>query len=213
MGLDVYLQDGSTEIDRWGDDAPKSPTHPDHLCTPFYLRSSYNSNGFDGVVGNIIPGGTLWDIFAPCGDLESGRVRPTKKALRASREKAIAIVEALADAEAIGAEFYADNPFRTEPSAVDSDEAAIAVYRKQKHDKERPTGLDLTNFGNIDGEFYLGEPLEVIAVIPGKGFGRTGVYLVYKMTDLAWYQAAAEIVVEFIDNALSMKRPVISWSY
>jgi len=140
-------------------------------------------------------------------------VRPTKKALRASREKAIGVVEALADAEAIGAEFYAENQFRAEPSAVDSDEAAIAVYRKQKHDKERPTEPDFTSFGNIDGEFYLGEPLEVIAVIPGKGFGRTGVYLVYKMTDLAWYQAAAEIVVEFIDNALSMKRPVISWSY
>lgn len=58
MGLDIYLYDGKNNIEE------KSDKHPEHYCNKGYLRSSYNSGGFNSVVGSMI-GKDLYYIFDP----------------------------------------------------------------------------------------------------------------------------------------------------
>jgi hypothetical protein len=209
MGLDVYLSDGSSESPRsWGEGRVSSAIHPDHYFTPFYLRSSYNGSGFDRVVGEQIKGGTLWDIFAPCGDLSSGSVRPTKTALREARANAVRVREEFTALSPVAADFVRRNPFDTSEPTVTDGERAIAIYR-QEAARERH---DMGSYGNNNGDFYLDKPMKVRAAIPGTGFGGEGVYLIYEI-ETEFYSQALDIVVEFIDNALTMKRPKIVWSY
>jgi len=59
MGLDVYIENADTDA--------KSTLYPSNICTPTYLRSSYNEGGFNSAVPRFLKdeNTTLYHIFEP----------------------------------------------------------------------------------------------------------------------------------------------------
>lgn len=215
MGLDIYLT--------WPERVTKDPDyvsrdehmdskkHPDHLFKRDYLRSSYNDSGFNSAVGALI-GDDLYSIFAPVGaNLDEYDLRPTDKQLLECRKNAIRTLNKLRKAPALGATFERAVSLRPQDGIIVNDEQAIATYLKETNRDKDPFG-EGGGWSNAKGVFYPTEPLEVHAIMPGKGIlGDTGVWIVYKK-DLDWYIQACEIVVEFIEEALSHPERTMTWS-
>ena len=214
MGLDIYLSSPGVGKTEYGGTLDlDSATYPEHICKRNYLRSSYNGSGYNSVVGNLLGLDWYW-VFAPAGaGRDEYRLTPTKAQLRECRERAVQQVADLAAAAGIGVEFYASAPARPHDGIIASDEDAIAAYRKQAAEDAARTDTFMghSNSNSVGYWFLADESLTVKAIIPGKGFMGAGAYVVFDI-DPTFYRQAAELVVEFIDYALSQRRPVISWS-
>lgn len=96
MGLDISLYDGSQYVDE------KSDLYPEHYCNKGYLRSSYNSSGFNNVVGTMV-GKEMHYIFDPLEDIETedgDYISPiySKEHLEAARLRAIEVRDDLKNA-------------------------------------------------------------------------------------------------------------------
>lgn len=211
----------------------KSQKYSDHYCERTYLRSSYNGSGFDRVVGNLI-GESFYTIFGP--EIPDGALNPDypdepdyyvdkriptvegrkellRKALVRAREVTAKLkaVEMPLSAMAIDAEGF-------EPP-VDEEEAIKKVTeeykRHQEHLAQHPDRKDWIGgwYSNRSGHYFFGDKqLEVIAAFPTVDIlGRRAVMLVSKR-DITWYIQAAEITEEFIEYALTLDDPRISWS-
>jgi len=210
VGLDVYLSSPGVSVNKYGTaDDLDSARYPSHMFKRNYLRSSYNGAGFNSVVGNLLGRDLSW-VFEPAmGDSDEYEFHPTKEQLLECRERAEQMVDDLAGAEQIGVEFYAGRQLRPDLGVIDSDADAIAAYRAEAK-RDQPFGGG--SYSNAVGHFLISTPLSVRAVIAGKGFIGDGVYLIFDRSDNEWYQQGAEIVVEFIDYALSQDAPEIRWS-
>lgn len=208
MGLDVYLYDGPepdyvSDPEGWKkafDETQnaKSTKYPDHLCGTRYLRSSYNSGGFNSRVRDLL-GEDLYTVFE-VGDRYEWE--PTQDELKAARERAVKLVDRIKAVERPLAAFDVFNF----GDGVGSDAEAIKVTQEQLA-KDNAFG---GGWSCREGTFYP-DGMKVIGFVPGKAYGRETVYIVHEV-DLEWYVQMAEIVVEFIDTALAMTSPRIHWS-
>jgi hypothetical protein len=212
-------------VGKYGEDLTKksiettSALHPDHYFKVGYWRSSHNGSGFDHVVGDQC-GWRLENIaFGPEGFVESegyDRVLDWSAALERSGQAKAAYSAVIAE-EAVSCSehtpFYM--PDRKFPR---SQKEAIEIYRQtvseQKDRKPFPGEEDSKAnwFSNGSGDYYLGEPAKLVALLPGEGFmmnpqgGFKGptMYAIFQ-TDKEgsqWYLDAIEIIEETIQYVL-----------
>jgi hypothetical protein len=203
MGLDIYLSDGPMS-----DDGPlpaevKSDKYPNHLCGKTYLRSSYNDSGFNRVVGNLIGKDLFW-VFGQQGEDD---MQPTQEDLADMEKRAMQLIAELRGAEPLRVSCVAHNFFEGISQRGEEEALALVKLEVSKPKKER----NYREWSSKDGLFVL-DGLKIVAAIPGvSALKSPGVHLVYG-ADLEWYYQAAEIVLEFIGYAKTMKHPVIGWS-
>lgn len=210
MGLDVYLRNGpeadyETDHEEWKrqfdeTQSTKSVKYPEHICGPRYLRSSYNSGGFNSRIGDLI-GEDLYSIFSPPdGEYDW---HPTKEQLTEARERAMAVIEKI---KAVELPLGAFDVSTSHGVKATSDAEAIVITLEQLR-RDRVLG---GGWSCQEGHFYP-DGIKIVGMIPGESFMGPCVYMVHQV-DLEYYIQMAEIVVEFIDAALEMDDPRISWS-
>jgi hypothetical protein len=240
MGLDIYLRDRSPEVEArrdeleeakygWNDDAnkreltpeeeaeyealdkrreeKKSEKYPDHFFNRNYLRSSYNDSGINRVLKNL-GHGDLYELF-DYKDSDNYHWYPSKEHLEGVKARVAEVIEALkAETLSLGVSTEsAVSPFKEGPIGVSPEEAVALAHDKLVNYKGHFTG----GFSSGDGTFFP-KGFEIMAAIPGVDvFGKPAVHLVYKR-DMTFYIQALEITIEFIEEALSMEHPQISWS-
>lgn len=201
----------------------KSRLHPDHLCNRRYLRSSYNDGGFNRVVGKLL-GITLDDIFLPeavpervtaGGDDDEDDYSPPswpKEHLSRARERAVECRDKMRAVALPLATFDVGPNMFSLPPRITEEEALSIAAKQMERVTEKDNEAFGYNYSNKDGQFFL-KGLEIVAAIPGVDlFGKQTVHIVHKMTGWDWYLQMADIIVEFIDEALAMDDPCISWS-
>lgn len=217
MGLDVYLEEYEDTEDLPINKTQGSTEQPElldqsHLFRNDYLRSSYNSGGFNSVVDGILNKGGLWYIFEPCGDLESGRVTPSDAQLQLARKRAEEIHQQLQDADPTYSTFVAFNTWKDDDETYVSDTHSAVEKFHETMENHAAGPFGNASFQNGDGKFYP-QGLNIKAAIIGFGtLAQKGVWLIHDI-DLDWYIEAARRTIVFIDTALSMDNPKISWSY
>lgn len=220
-----------------------SERYPEHLFNRRYLRSSYNSSGFNHAVPDMLATnesgtyphqyGSLYWIFEPMerewdGDdgLITGADVPKLLLCRARAEE---IVEKLKAADPlrvtdvsgmVGGPGGPAHLWRELPSA----DEVLAWYREEKQRHEAMDAKTREMFGegysNAKGTVFGFESgMEILAATGGVDpIGRPAAMLVYRMNKEGHdsYVQSAEIVVEFIDEALELiKRDSmahLSWS-
>ena len=201
-----------------------SKLHPDNICSLGYFRSSYNDSGFDRVTKTVVGLDGFYWIFGVDGQPEEYEVLPD---WQASRGRAAEMVERLKGKIGssdnvfcfhVGPNIF-DHPDELHRRVPDRD-AALKIYREQveqfgAREKDSPFGSN--GYSNRDGSFYLGEPLEIVAAVPGFHFNTIGVFLIGKRSDdvLSSYIESAEIAVETCDYVLATGEPEkhrLAWS-
>jgi hypothetical protein len=191
----------SLGLDDWGSDKENkeciefpSEKYPDHYFKIGYFRSSYNSGGIERILRNMgLP--TLSHVFNHHG--EEYEFQPNWKE---SLEAINALIELFKEKGAYRVNSVSANMFRD--SEVKSEERALEIFLEQmKKAGETPE----YNYTNSEGEFYLHEPIKVIAMIPGKEkiFGERDCVYVVTESDNTWYLQALEIVRDTIEYVLS----------
>lgn len=221
LGVPTHHKDRSEEADKLLneerskrqaeiDKAFASRIHPEHYSNRRYLRSSYNSGGFNNVVKNQI-GKDLYYIFEPPEDYEW---QPTPEELQLARKRAEEVRDELRDAVDLRVSTESAIPIIPVRGVVDSrpvtEERAIEITREEMA-KEHA----FESYSSAAGAFFMKEPLPVVALIPGVDvFGKPAIHAVWRPTDdnTNYYRQMSEIVIEFIDEALAMEKPQISWS-
>jgi len=187
MGLDVYLKVDDEYIEF------PSKKYPDHSFKVGYFRSSYNESGINYVLWSRgLP--DLWEIF----DAKSGEFVPDwEKSLERAKQL-------LADLR----RSYEELPFGVSympvvSCNVEDPKKAFEVFKRYK---ERKAPFD--SFINKDGFFFMKEPVQVHAIIPGKGT----IFIIHSIVDahVAFYTQAVEIVVETIEYVLGEDSPAPS---
>lgn len=186
-----------------------SRVHPEHTTSNRrYLRSSYNGGGFDAVVKNLV-GRDLAYIFEPPEDYEW---EPTKEDLALARKRAEEVRDALTTTIDLRVSTESATSLFAGQSLV-TEERVLGIVRDELA-RERPHFIG-GSYSNSKGAFYLDKPLEVIALVPGVDvFGKPAIHVVCRPDEdnSKYYRDMADVVIEFIDEALAMERPQISWS-
>jgi len=194
-----------------GTDVPSVKHGSDKLCNRRYLRSSYNGGGFDSAVPNMTGNpefGFDW-IFDPVkayGDylipLDKDAVEPLHKA----RKKAVQVVEALKAVEKpVGVLSVSQNALSGSPTARKPD--ALDFHKAQMAKIPDMGSWGTGGWSSGGGDFFGVDGLRVLSAVPGVDIlGLPAVHLVYALPEDAAhsYIETAEIVVEFIDEALEL---------
>lgn len=186
-----------------------SAKHPDHMFKVGYFRSSYNEGGIERVLANNgVPG--LYAIFG-VGD-DDYRVTPNwTEALRRAR---VALAEFQAKNDGLSVQEVRSGVISRHGGGPQSAADALISARIELSKEDKPFGGNA--YSNARGDFFPGEPQQVVAIIQGKpGFLGTGVYLITKGDGLDWYEQALEIVVETCEYVLAQPDPqnyVLHWS-
>ncbi len=174
----------------------------DHLFNAAYLRSSYNSAGWNSVLSNMGVG-DLNTIFGPRDRYE---FTPDWKAAKERALKAQQDFKAASKLQAFTQPAWnAFTPASQRP-VVDS-EAAIEIVRQEFARVETAKANGQHTFGawsNIKG-FFDFDGMEIVALVPGQQFGTPAVHAVFKMSDesLKWYERGFEILIDqFIAGGL-----------
>jgi len=193
MGLDVYLYDGEHCMEE-----KPSEKYPEHTCNKTYLRSAYNDSGTNSVLQSLV-GKDLYYIFEPDGEYE----------IPLTREK---INDCIVRAKEVLEEIKVAPPYRVISEshffkAATNKEEAMQVFKEQLQEEHGAFG----SYSNSKGTFFLNEPLEVAGIIMGSEYGRSSTFIVFK-SDISYYIQAVEIVIEFLEYALTLDNPVIHWS-
>jgi hypothetical protein len=192
----------------------KSQKYPDHLFSIGYFRSSYNDSGINRVLSEHCNGRSLDWIF-PHGDEYEFQPDWTL-----ARERTTELLNLLSTAEHVRVMKASHNQFISPDKWVDSTEAALKLYKDEqsKHVKRGDQAFG-GNYGNLHGEFYLDEPLEVVAVIAGREDRLFGLkdgeipchFLVYKSKHFDSYLQSLGIVIETCDYVLAQPDPEKYW--
>lgn len=188
LGLDEWGSDetGKTHIEE------DSTIDPEHMFKVGYFRSSYNDGGIERVLGNLgIP--SLYDIFEAKDEY---KFQPD---WGLALEKVNESIEMLKNAPEFKALKVTGNIFTK--SEISSEREALEVFLKNNETQTE------SNYSNKDGEFFMNEPLEVLAMIPGKTKilkEHDCTYVIVKHT-YEWYITALEIVKETINYVLSQE--------
>lgn len=226
------LRDGDKKIaeslglDKWGTVVDESKTksiefdckrYPDHYFNVGYFRSSYNEGGIERILRNLGLR-TMEDIFNYDRSEEAYYFRPDwENALKNVKE----VIGELKEKGGVrcfasDANIFKDPTIHTAAEAITAYEAEL----KRKADNLVESGEDKGSFddySNSIGQFHLGKPLEVVALIPGTHdmLGeRDCTYVITKVSN-DWYIEALEIVqetIEYVLNKEDKEKYYLSWS-
>ena len=184
LGLDTY---GSDENGAYKIETDHSK-YPDHYFKIGYFRSSYNSTGINRVLKNIgLP--TLYEVF-DVGDQHEYYIQPD---WFASLERTEALIQQFTKQGKFIVQQFSANMFMNENDLPKNEEEAHKLFMEEY---ERDV-KDEYNYSNAKGKFFMKEPLEILAIIPGKNtFNQNCIYVVTKLEDEGqeWYLQALEIV-------------------
>lgn len=129
MGLDIYLYDGEERIEE------KSERHPDHYGGKGYLRSSYNSAGFNSVIAKLFKK-DLYSVIRPLEPEDtsddSWMVPYTKAHLTEALVRARELTEELKARLKYGIQSVSTmslfGTMKTKPTQVFSEETCIRLF-------------------------------------------------------------------------------------
>lgn len=219
MGLDIYLiWDGQTDEDRTAQYRADLETY----ASLGYLRSSYNSGGFNSWARRHLDGRDLYHIFGVTeygegpgwrteadedGD-ESKNFYPDWQAARERAESCVAL------AEQVPPIYYVEvsAPMDVQPDL----EAVQRVFNghQARHNDDR-----FGWYSNREGWFFLKEPPKVLAVIHREERGLFGSSSAAPVlvcqgdeTTHDYYRRYTRAVVDFIDQAVKRPNPRLYWS-
>lgn len=208
--FDAWIKANPIVLDRGEKVASK--LWPEHLCTPRYLRSSYNDSGFNRAVPEFLVGtdfegeGSFYWIFEPMGrewDGDSGELdRRDLPRLVQCLERARAVAQAL---RALSS--GKNGPLRTisvapvVPPTLDAQGAL--VWAQEALERAASTQGLSGGWSSRDGFFAGPEGMTIVAAVHGRDvLGRECVYLVYRADEqVEWYAQTADIAAEFIEEA------------
>ena len=202
----------SLGLDDWGSDKDghskvehPHPDYPDHYFQIGYFRSSYNEGGIERILRNLeLP--TMHDIFQK-GDEEYAFQPNWQDALTRVTD----LIEKFKEkgayrVHAVTANFFSESEIKSEAQALAAFTAELS--------RENPLK---SNYSNKTGEFYMTDPLKVLAMIPGKYKllrERDCVYVVTE-SDNTWYIQALEIVkatCEYVLAQADINQYYLHWS-
>lgn len=202
-----------------------SLTYPDHMFNRRYLHSSYNGGGFNRAVPEMT--GTDHDLYWIFEPVRTGEESPDLTtehldALRQCRARAVQVVEELKACDRLRTLTVEPNALMQPPQL--DDDGALALFRKQVTDMGEQwtkSAEKKSAFASRDGEFFPGG-FEIVGALPGMydRFGSRwfGVHLIFRTGDegFDYYVQAAEITVEFCDEAIALIEKTgaahMSWS-
>lgn len=239
---EAQKKEGRAREDGWDKENPPPPdavvteissdskVHPTHMFKVGYLRSSYNEGGINRVLGATI-GKSLGWIFGTDGNeyhLKPDWGESLRRARQVLDEYRAAIKGGDFKVMQVRMPMFAPNgwaPVSTPKEALRRFKEKMATYSDGKAHW----------FSNIDGEFFVGKPAHVHAVI----FGQTEsimarlhgqeraepcFFVIWKHDDASrepgqtweeWYSAALEITIEMIEWVLGQPdrdKYVLHWS-
>lgn len=186
-----------------------SRLYPDHVFKIGYFRSSYNEGGFNRVMPAICGVG-LDDLFP---NRDGYEFQPD---WADSRQRAIAALERARQWLLTNGSYrvseFSNNMFINSSELPANTEAALVAFTAElSRKKESPS--DFGSYSNRTGTFFFKEPLEVVAVIEGRGcFGQPCSYAIYKADNsYQWYLQALEIVIETCEWVLDQSDKEKYW--
>lgn len=199
-------------LNKWGSDETECekieidhPDYPEHYFKIGYFRSSYNSSGIERILGNLnVP--TMHDIFEAGDEYE---FHPDWDKALTKCEEAIDLFKTKG---AYRVNHVSENIFKE--TSIKSEKDALDVFLAEIG-REHQEGME--SYSNSFGEFHLGQPLEVVALIPGTYEifkSHKCVYVVTK-SDNEWYMQALEIIRDTIKYVLTKENKnqyYLSWS-
>lgn len=195
-------------------DVPSKKHGPGTLNNRRYLRSSYNSGGFNNAVPQMLGReSSYYAIFAGIQSGDEYEIELTEASipeLEAARDRANQIAADLRALEApVKVATVSHNAFVVPPART-TEEGALDWYREQARkaqDESNPFGG--SGWSSRDGHFYGGNPLAVVAAVPGVSvLGEPCVHLVFKLDSEATesYVQSADIAAEFAEEAIELIR-------
>jgi hypothetical protein len=192
----------SLNLNGWGSDEttcekieiPHSD-YPEHYFRIGYFRSSYNSGGIERILTNLgVP--TMSNIFDYNGDYH---LKPDWENSLVRCEESINQLKNKGNyrVNCITGNIFIENQIKSEKDALD-------VFMKESQREHHP---EMMSYSNKDGSFYFDNPLEVIAMVPGKTSILKEIECVYVITRSSneWYIQALEIVRDTIKFVLSQE--------
>jgi hypothetical protein len=190
----------SLGLDEYGDDKAgkecielSHPDYPDHYFRIGYFRSSYNDGGIERILRNLeLP--TLHDIFQK--DDEEYSFQPDwQEALTRVTD----VIEKFKEKGAYRVHSVSANIFSE--SEIKSEAQALTAFMTELN-RENPFS---SNYSCKAGEFYIAEPLTVLAMIPGKSkiLRETDCVYVVTESDNTWYIQALEIVKATCEHVIA----------
>jgi len=192
----------SLNLDKWGSDESgvesiemNHPDYPDHYFKIGYFRSSYNGSGIERILRNLgVP--TLSEIFDYNGDYY------LKPNWELSLIKCEETINEFKTKGSYRVHHVSENIFKA--NDVTSEKQALDIFLGEMG---RDHMGDLDSYSNLNGEFYLGKPLQVLAMIPGtyKIFGGHKCVYVITSSENQWYIESLEIVRDTVKYVLSQK--------
>lgn len=215
FGLDAYGEHPSVrKIEE------PSAKYPDHYFKVGYFRSSYNGGG----INNVMHRYGLPDLYHAMGYSRDDdyEFTPDWVASRSRTVDLLASFKAIPHRD-IDILDIGPNPF-SDPGKLPTSETEARALLLNCLAAHVGRGKEDGAFVNGDGEWWLGQPLEVIGLIPGIhdsftksmfGKGMPVTYVAYRKKDNDWYEHALEIVIETCDYVLAQPDPqnhYIHWS-
>lgn len=189
LGLNEYGED-SNDIRV---EEPSKVVAEEHYFKIGYFRSSYNSGGIQRILRNFGLNDLNWVFNNPESTYEF--VPDWNQALSRIDQ----LIEDFSKVGGYRVDAVSDNMFK-EPD-VRSEAQALSAFLEETA-RERVTEH---NYSNAKGEFFLAEPLKVLALIPGTQtvLGERKCVYVITESDNTWYSQALQIVKETIEFVLS----------
>jgi hypothetical protein len=197
-----------------------SKVYPEHMFKIGYLRSSYNDSGINNNLRKTI-GMDLAYIFGVARD--EYEIAPDWGAcLTRAREVKSLWEQHLKDSGGKCVMQFRFNMFRNPAEYPANEQAALAEFLKTAAREHAPfdEGSKHIWFSAGNGEYFLGESLNVHAVFPGtdKSWRGTVEPCFYVITDRPkdtdgkdWHLKALEIVVEMCEWVLGQDDPKAFW--
>jgi hypothetical protein len=203
----------SLGLDQWGSDKMgkerierSHEKYSDHYFQVGYFRSSYNDSGIERILRNMgLP--TLEDVFQ--NEDEQYHFKPNWEE---SLKRINSLIEDFSKKGAYRVHSVSDNMFRE--STIGSEKDALSVFLEEI-EKSKEGGP--RSYSNLNGEFYLDEPLKVIGMIPGfqHNIGTRKCIYVITESDNIWYTQALEIVrdtIQFVLDQKDKEKYYLHWS-
>jgi hypothetical protein len=204
LGLDEW---GSDETDKTRIEENHSK-YPEHYFKIGYFRSSYNDSGIERILRNLgLP--SLSDVF---------NRSPEEYIFQPNWESSLKNINHLIE------EFSKKGPYRVHDVSpnlfrdpdVNSEKEALEIFIDELSGKKED-GPEMNSYTNAKGEFYLSEPLKVVAMIPGTSnlLGRRPCTYIVTESDNTWYMQALEIVrdtIQFVLDQEDKEKYYLHWS-
>jgi hypothetical protein len=213
---DSYPEKGTPEHDTWKKDWESVPSatdvksvlYPDNINNRRYLRSSYNSGGFNTYEPHLTRNehhNYYW-VFSPVTSGDDYVIKCTDLGLlQKCRERAFEIVGALEEAKSRPT----FNVMTESPTPlgnltdVDAQQALEIFDAEAQRNEESPWG---GGYSNRSGTFWPdAEPIQLVAAINGKDvLGLPALHLIYRTDFPTSYLESAYVLVEFIEELITL---------